>query len=255
MSINIRKELQQVWDELNKGKTELAGTPFNYDLESRMIHFVQVGEYYYFVNHIPTLKFDYLSTQAASVLGYPFESLSLQSILGVIHPDDLPYFFDFEAKIAEFFNRLPVDKIQKYKTRYDYRVKKADGNYIRVLQQILTIENGADGAIIRTLGIHTDITHLKPKGKPMLSIIGLEGEPSYIDIKIKSKFIEATDGLRKREKEIIALLISGKTNLEIAAQLHISKHTVETHRKNMLRRLNLKSTPQLVSRAIQEGWV
>jgi DNA-binding CsgD family transcriptional regulator len=148
-----------------------------------------------------------------------------------------------------------VDKIQKYKTRYDYRVKKADGNYIRVLQQILTIENGADGAIIRTLGIHTDITHLKPKGKPMLSIIGLEGEPSYIDIKIKSKFIEATDGLRKREKEIIALLISGKTNLEIAAQLHISKHTVETHRKNMLRRLNLKSTPQLVSRAIQEGWV
>jgi DNA-binding CsgD family transcriptional regulator len=255
MPINIRTELQQVWDNLNRGKNDISGNALNFDLDSKLVHFVQVGDYYYFVNNIPTLTFDYLSPEASKILGYPLEQLTLQSILGMIHPEDLPYFFDFEARVADFFNKLPVEKILRYKTRYDYRIKKADGNYLRVMQQILTIEHGADGAIIRTLGIHTDITHLKQHGKPMLSIIGLDNEPSYIDLQVKSKFIPTQDKLRKREKDILHLLIAGKANAEIADILNISRLTVETHRKNMLKRLNLNSSAQLVAKAIQDGWV
>jgi len=56
-----------------------------------------------------------------------------------------------------------------------------------------------------------------------------------------------------REKEIIQLLADGLTTKKIAARLFISPHTVETHRQNILLKLGLKNTAELVKYAIQKG--
>jgi DNA-binding NarL/FixJ family response regulator len=56
-----------------------------------------------------------------------------------------------------------------------------------------------------------------------------------------------------REKEIIKLLTDGLTTKKIAAKLFISPHTVETHRQNILLKLGLKNTAELVKYAIQKG--
>ena len=52
--------------------------------------------------------------------------------------------------------------------------------------------------------------------------------------------------LSERELEITNLVCNGMTSKEIAQQLNLSLHTVETHRKNILRKLNLKKTTALV---------
>lgn len=52
--------------------------------------------------------------------------------------------------------------------------------------------------------------------------------------------------LTSRELEILKLIADGKSNIEIASDLFISIHTVHSHRKNMLRKLNLKNTPELL---------
>lgn len=52
--------------------------------------------------------------------------------------------------------------------------------------------------------------------------------------------------LSERELEITSLVCKGLTSKEIAEQLNISLHTVETHRKNILKKLNLKKTTALV---------
>ena len=60
--------------------------------------------------------------------------------------------------------------------------------------------------------------------------------------------------LSKRQIEILKLVAQGKTNQEIADQLFIGKTTVETHRKNMIRILNLKGAGELLRYALESKY-
>lgn len=62
-------------------------------------------------------------------------------------------------------------------------------------------------------------------------------------------------GLSKREQEILELISKGLTSNLIGQTLFISKHTVETHRKNILRKLDFNSSTELVRFAVQQGLV
>lgn len=53
--------------------------------------------------------------------------------------------------------------------------------------------------------------------------------------------------LSKREKEIMQLIKAGKTSKKIAEELFISEFTVETHRKNIFKKLKIESSVQLVN--------
>lgn len=57
--------------------------------------------------------------------------------------------------------------------------------------------------------------------------------------------------LTKREKEIMKLITAELTTSEIAESLHISEHTVNSHRKNLLSKLEVKNTAGLVKYAIK----
>jgi DNA-binding NarL/FixJ family response regulator len=59
------------------------------------------------------------------------------------------------------------------------------------------------------------------------------------------------DRLTQREREVLHLIAEGKTSKEMAATLGVSEKTVETHRANLLRELNLRSAIGLVRYAIR----
>lgn len=59
--------------------------------------------------------------------------------------------------------------------------------------------------------------------------------------------------ITKREKEIVKLIVKGYTSSEIANQLYISTRTVETHRSNLMNKLELKNTAALVRYALEEN--
>jgi two-component system response regulator NreC len=63
----------------------------------------------------------------------------------------------------------------------------------------------------------------------------------------------ALDGLTGREQEVLSLLADGVTNDQIAGSLVISPKTVERHRENIMRKLNLHSRAELVRYAIRKG--
>jgi len=60
--------------------------------------------------------------------------------------------------------------------------------------------------------------------------------------------------LSNREKEILNLIAEGKTSKDIADTLFIAKTTVDTHRKNMIRKLDLSSGNELVKYAIDKKY-
>ena len=57
----------------------------------------------------------------------------------------------------------------------------------------------------------------------------------------------------KREREILQLLKDGLTNQQIAQKLHLSIYTVETHRKNIMQKLKMKTPGELVKFIIQNN--
>ena len=58
--------------------------------------------------------------------------------------------------------------------------------------------------------------------------------------------------LTDREKEVLQLLAEGKSNKEVAALLNLSPYTVETHRNNMMQKLNLHNTAEIVLYAVRK---
>ena len=62
-------------------------------------------------------------------------------------------------------------------------------------------------------------------------------------------------GLTTRELEILQLIVDGKSNKEIAAQLKLSANTVAVHRANMMDALGIHKTAELVVYAIRNGLV
>lgn len=72
--------------------------------------------------------------------------------------------------------------------------------------------------------------------------------------KLKHSGVEdAYDLLTPREREILQLVAEGKSNKEVANLLNLSVYTVETHRSNIMQKLNLKGVPELTLYAVRKG--
>jgi DNA-binding NarL/FixJ family response regulator len=63
---------------------------------------------------------------------------------------------------------------------------------------------------------------------------------------------DSYDLLTPREKEVLQLLAEGKTNKEVSGLLDLSLYTVETHRKNLMQKLGLHNTAELVLYAVRK---
>ena len=64
-----------------------------------------------------------------------------------------------------------------------------------------------------------------------------------------------TDDLSDREKEVLVGIVKGKTNKEIADDLNLSVHTIISHRKNITRKLDIKSSSGLTIYAIMNNLI
>jgi two-component system response regulator NreC len=63
------------------------------------------------------------------------------------------------------------------------------------------------------------------------------------------------DGLTDREREILNLIAQGKTTPEVAAELYLSPHTIQSHRDHIMTKLDLHSKAALIKYAIAKGLI
>ncbi|HMG74130.1 MAG TPA: LuxR C-terminal-related transcriptional regulator, partial [Pyrinomonadaceae bacterium] len=61
--------------------------------------------------------------------------------------------------------------------------------------------------------------------------------------------------ISEREAEVLRLVAWGYTNKEVAGYLRISVKTVETHKANLMQKLELKSRVEIVRYALRQGWL
>lgn len=78
------------------------------------------------------------------------------------------------------------------------------------------------------------------------------------EIYLKNKFSKKRESeikLTKREIEVITLIAEEYTTQEIADQLFLSKHTIESYRKNLISKLNVRNLAGLTKHALKKGYI
>ncbi len=110
------------------------------------------------------------------------------------------------------------------------------------------MDNGASGYVLKNATQEELITAIETviKGKTYLS-----EEATHTLRKENTTNIVLT----RREKEVLELIADGMTNAEIAQKLFISVTTVDTHRKNLLAKLEAKNTASLIKIAVSQGYL
>ena len=118
-----------------------------------------------------------------------------------------------------------------------------DGNYIAKCAKV-----GAYGYLLK----NTDEEEL------IMAINNVYRGERYYNADISTRMFQnlslqtsIPEKLTKRELEVLGFLSEGLTTKAIAEQMFISTRTVETHRANMLKKLNVKNTAALIKRATQ----
>ena len=221
--MNVSEELRGIWDRISKSE-DVSDYNFDLKLHKKMLDVFQVGSYFYFVVNVRKSLFEMVSPEMSEVLGYPLQDLTLDFYVNRMHPDDLPFFLNFEVAVGDFFINFSGEQLFKYKVQYDFRIKKANGQYIRILHQFIIIQHDPEN--VKTFAIDTDITNLKTDVTPQLSFIGLEGEPSYINVDVNNIFTPTKHIFTKREREILRALANGMNSAEISDSLNIKYNTI-----------------------------
>ncbi len=132
--------------------------------------------------------------------------------------------------------------------------------------KVLVVSMHIDTAMIDTL-IKNDVDGYVPKNaekEELLTAIKtiLKGEKYFSNIikeaYMKSVFTkekETLQALTQREKDVLKLIALEHTTQEIADQLFLSKHTIESYRKNLISKLNVRNLAGLTKYAIKLGLV
>lgn len=191
---------------------------------------------------------------AINIAGACSDPLLLMNMVHKYAPDVILMDLNMPSKdgiecIKEVLEKYPDQKILML-TGYDD---------IALIREAL--KSGATGYVLKNIG----------KDELVKAIQTVAGGARFLDEHVQDKviqsFMEGDDAraesnaiaertiLSKREQEVLKMIAEGKKSAEIASLLFISINTVDTHRKNILAKCEVKNTAELISFATKNGLV
>jgi len=186
-------------------------------------------------------------------MGYIKPIKNIVELLNLVHPEDVEDLILLSSTAVETGRALSPKELQGLIFVVDYRVRKENGEYIRILRQSSPIESNNKLGMITNLSLCTDISNIKLNGSVSWRCEGgsqrvfeelLEKNRAYFNKKTKSS------ELSFREQQILALISKGMKSQQIAEKLFISVHTVNTHRRNMLKKYKVKTLAELMMKVL-----
>jgi DNA-binding CsgD family transcriptional regulator len=213
--------------------------------------FVPIGNQFVYGARFPDLNYFYTSPSVKNVLGYEPEYFkSPDDFFGLVHEDDIAFVLKANLKALSLGADLKNIPELGHVFQIDFRIRKKNGEYIRVLRQSGLLTKTNDGKLATTFAIVTDITNIKDSNKVALKMNGPEIPGFCFQVDNPSPKIKFT----KQEKSIIEHIISGKKSNEIASELNISKETVYTHRRNMIKKSGMRNSIELIAWVLKNGF-
>jgi DNA-binding CsgD family transcriptional regulator len=245
---------------LGKPDTAIKKKEFNLNEHLRFFH--AFDRYFYSVADISSLKVVDAGGPIEQCVGYTREEVirkGYRLMLKVHHLQDAIRSARGGSRYFKYLYDQPPANRPYIKVNRTLDLFRKDGRKIHVLTQSIPILFNDFMEPIYMLNIFSDITDLSVEKKYSHYIIDNSDElkPKRIELfkrdELPNYFL--TSAISPAEKRVIALIADGKTSEEIANELFLSVHTVNTHRKNMLDKLNCENTAQLIKKAVISGWI
>lgn len=193
------------------------------------------------VGRLPDLRVLFCSPGVEYLLGCRSADFSFEWLYARMHPDDAPLVAEATALSARFADHCRHD-IQGHVFSVDYRLRHADGHWVRVLRQNFPVHLDAAGKLVLFGSIYTDITHHKLT-TDLRFHFSHPGFAAWVRITAAPA---SEDALSSREQTVLGLVLQGFTSQQIAQQLHLSCHTITTHRRNIGRKLSTRDLSDLL---------
>ena len=181
------------------------------------------------------------SEKGIEICGY---AMNAQSCLG--------YFVNNTADVILMDINLPdmngIDLCGEIKQKYPGIMVLGLSTYSQGSYVTRMMENGASGYVLKNADKEelVDAIIQVNKGKTYLSFdagLALRKENAQVG--------SILPALTRREKEVLKLIAEGYTNPQIAEKLFVSQTTVDSHRKNLMAKLNVKNTASLIRFAVE----
>lgn len=134
---------------------------------------------------------------------------------------------------------------------------------------VVALTRYADEAYVKELleaGASAYVLKQSPSSELIAAIRAAAAGKEYLDARLVAKVAGAyirkhsrvaleRPGITDRESEVLRMMAWGHSNKEIAARLDVSVKTVEVHRANAMRKLNLRGRIDIVKYAVLQGWL
>ena len=111
------------------------------------------------------------------------------------------------------------------------------------------LQSGASGYLLKNVSPDELLTCIQ---EALHGLIAFSREAKEIMGRPSKAGLNEVASITKREKQILELLAQGKTTAAIATELFLSPLTVDTHRKNLLQKFEVKNTAELLMAAVQQ---
>jgi DNA-binding CsgD family transcriptional regulator len=221
------------------------------------------GKYFVYLASCDESGLIFMEPSPEEVTGFTLEEMIAGGIdmqISRIHPDDISGLYDKALRIIQKNSEAAQQGKRTIPMVLHYRIKRADGEWREIVETKIFryLKNGHRD---RVLGKVVDITEQAIQDRLQTEKFLSEPGNDYPFLNSLDKFkknpviSEGIGEITKREKEILYLIGAGFSTKQIASQLFISINTVQTHRSNLLRKLQVKNSMELIREVSKAFWL
>jgi PAS domain S-box-containing protein len=215
-------------------------------VDSQVLELFDTANQFFFLADYSTLRMLYVSPNVEQVLGYRASEYDFGKHFEIIHPDDRKAVFEIGRMVLNremnYISGISHRHVALYIV---YRVAKINGRYIRISFTV-SRHIDHDGGIYEMVAIR-DISHIHCGTRVSFSLLG--GRP----FKDLPDVCGGGPAISRREQEIIYHISQGLSSRRIAYELNISEFTVNTHRKNIMRKTGTNNLVDMLIYAASNG--
>ncbi|WP_445749820.1 LuxR C-terminal-related transcriptional regulator [Polaribacter sp.] len=240
---------------INTVYKEIFSSYPNIEVKEHIKKLIELDSYYpynttfFCITNTVNQNFEYVSKNFTACTGLSRDEMvqgGMNFFWSLFHPEDINLWLECLKDLMVFtMNNLSDEQRKRMSYTWNYRIKNAKGKYISIIQNTTPLQFDNQNKPIIGLAHYTVLNEdLKMDICASAKYLNQNNEYETLYYKnISSQNL--LDVISNRERDIIRLLLLQKTSIEISESLHISKHTVDTHRRNILKKLQMSSTFEL----------
>ncbi len=227
------------------------GIDYNNPLMRKINSMMRENNQFFFIADMIKMEIQYTCKTCYEHLGFESEFMEPARMFSNTHPDDLKRHGINRGRMIRLCNDTFANDDDYALMSTSLRHQHTDGHYTNFLVQGYVFSKTLPEKSVYCLFIYTDIGWYGEIKHGFHYYIGKD--LSYFKVPDK-KLIETGSVFTNREFEILALIRQGFDSKAIGTSLFLSPHTIDTHRRNILKKTRKISTSDLIFELQESGF-